>query len=866
VRLTPGTRLGPYEVLSTLGTGGMAEVYRARDTRLGRDIALKVVNEALAGNPELVRRFEKEARLAGSLNHPNLVAVYDVGLHDGVPYFITELLHGDSLRHRLSRGRIPVDSALDWAAQLAQGLAAAHARGIVHRDVKPENVFLTSDGHVKLLDFGIAKLAEGTRAEGPHGILDETVTPTGGGTQTGAILGTPAYMAPEQVRGEHVDARTDIFSLGAVLHEMLSGRRPFAGDSLVESGHAILHDEPPPLPDVPPFLAQLVRRCLAKDPEARLQSARDLAFALETLRPDVEPRPASRRGAFRSILRRPWWVLALMAVLVAAVVIARLRPSHAPALPPTVERVTFRPVAWPRIARFTPDGRVVFTVRQGGTEELFERNLASASLQPLGLQNMVLAATSSTGELAVFLTSHPFVPGEAFSATLARVPGGGGTPQPVAEDVVSADWSPSGELAIVRTAGTRFSLEFPIGKTLFQTMRPALIGNVRVSPRGDLLAFTHHPKGGFGTGGEVVIIDLEGRKRQVSRRWPRATGLAWSPRNEVWFAAGDDVANQLQAMPLTGSERTVYTSLAPIIVHDIAADGSVLIGQGFREFDIIFLGEGAANPRSLGWYDSNGSPRLSADGRLVLFSAWGIRRERGERVALLRKTSGAPPQNLGEGWGLDLSPDGRWALLASADGLTLVATGTGTRKNVPLPGLEIRTTRFLGSTSRAVSIARSSTDSGFRLYSIDLDRSSATPLSEPMKGLGELLDVLEISPDNQWAATRVAVDEKYAPVLHPLSGGKPVPLTGLGPNVRPVGWASKNELWLARVDQADPSVVGLIRFDVSRRVAVEERTIGSGGPEFVGDLHLTSDGKNIVFDQLRLAGHLYVIRGMASAR
>src|SRR5499433_1465218 len=203
----------------------MAEVYRARDTRLGRDIALKVVNEALNGDPDLVRRFEQEARIAGSLNHPNLVAVYDFGLHEGAPYFVTELLKGESLRQRLARGRIPVDTALDWGAQLAQGLAAAHAEGIVHRDVKPENVFITSDGHVKLLDFGIAKLAEARREESGHGLLDETLTPAGDATRTGAILGTPAYMSPEQVRGDSVDPRTDIFSMGALLYEMLSGRR-----------------------------------------------------------------------------------------------------------------------------------------------------------------------------------------------------------------------------------------------------------------------------------------------------------------------------------------------------------------------------------------------------------------------------------------------------------------------------------------------------------------------------------------------------------------------------------------------------------------------------------------------------------------
>ena len=346
MRLTRGSQLGPYEVLSTLGTGGMAEVYRARDTRLGRDVALKVVNEALSADSELVQRFEQEARLAGSLNHPNLVAVYDVGLYQGSPYFITELLQGETLRHRLARGRVPLDSALDWSSQLAQGLAAAHARGIVHRDVKPENVFVSSDGHVKLLDFGIAKLAEGNRPEGGHGLLEETVTPTGRGqTQTGAILGTPAYMSPEQIRGERVDARTDVFSLGAVMHEMLSGARPFSGASVLERAHALLHDDPAPLPNVPPLVAQVVRRCLAKEPDGRFQSARDLAFALEMLRSDVDPRPTSSRATPPASIRRRWWVLAVIAALAAGalVVVPRLQSSGPPLPPMTVEKVTDRP-------------------------------------------------------------------------------------------------------------------------------------------------------------------------------------------------------------------------------------------------------------------------------------------------------------------------------------------------------------------------------------------------------------------------------------------------------------------------------------------------------------------------------------------
>ena len=226
--LAPGIRLGPYEVLSILGAGGMGQVYRARDTRLGRDVALKLMADAGVQDGPLLTRFEQEARLAGSLNHPNVVVVFDVGRHEGAPYLVTELLQGETLRQRLEKGPIALDQALDWAAQVARGLAAAHAQGVIHRDVKPENIFITRGGHVKLLDFGIAKLTEAPRGSSPKQLLDSTA---GGSEMTveGQVFGTPSYMSPEQVRGEPVDARTDLFSLGAVLQEMVTGERAFPG-------------------------------------------------------------------------------------------------------------------------------------------------------------------------------------------------------------------------------------------------------------------------------------------------------------------------------------------------------------------------------------------------------------------------------------------------------------------------------------------------------------------------------------------------------------------------------------------------------------------------------------------------------------
>src|SRR5215468_4706365 len=319
----------------------MAEVYRERDGRLGREIALKVVNETLAGSPDLVKRFEQEARIAGALNHPNIVAVYDVGVHEGAPYFVTELLEGESLRQRMARGRVPVATALDWGIQLAHGLAAAHRRGIVHRDVKPENVFIVSGGQLKLLDFGIAKLAEEARAS-PHGLMDATVAPGGGATRTGSVLGSPGYMSPEQVRGEAVDARTDIFSLGEVLYELLSGQRAFPGGSVVESGYAILNQDPPTLPpSVPAGVAQVVFRCLEKDPERRLQTAADLAFALEVVRNPTGAvnAPALPRRGSRLVV--PLALLSGLALTLAIATWARPRLASTVASGPVVEQLTY---------------------------------------------------------------------------------------------------------------------------------------------------------------------------------------------------------------------------------------------------------------------------------------------------------------------------------------------------------------------------------------------------------------------------------------------------------------------------------------------------------------------------------------------
>ena len=289
--MLPGSKLGPYQIIEPIGRGGMGEVYRAHDTRLRRNVAIKTVAFGARDDPAMRERFAREARAVAALSHPNILAIYDVGEYDRIPYVAVELLEGDTLRPHLGTSPLPLSTALDYAVQIGRGLAAAHDRGIVHRDLKPENIFVTHDGQVKLLDFGLA-----TEPASEGG--DEATRAAR--TEAGLVLGTAGYLSPEQARGEHADTRSDIFSFGCVLYEMLAARRAFASASRIETLHAVLKEHPPDLTnlrsDVSPSLNRVVRRCLEKAPESRFQTARDLVFALENLAPASGPTPASSRA------------------------------------------------------------------------------------------------------------------------------------------------------------------------------------------------------------------------------------------------------------------------------------------------------------------------------------------------------------------------------------------------------------------------------------------------------------------------------------------------------------------------------------------------------------------------------------------
>src|ERR1041385_2438681 len=318
-----GTKLGRYEIRSKIGEGGMGEVYRAYDEAMHRDVAIKVLPADLTTDKERLARFEQEAQTAGALNHPNILVVHHIETHEGAPYIVSELLEGATLRERTGGAALPQRKAIDYALQTAQGLAAAHEKGIVHRDLKPDNIFITKDGRVKILDFGIAKLTQ------PEGIQSQTEIPTRRvDTNPGTVMGTVGYMSPEQVRGKGVDHRSDIFSFGAILYEMLSGHRAFHGESAADTMSAILKEDPPDLSDtnqnISPALERLVNHCLEKNPEARFHSARDLAFALEALSgstPTSAQTMAMTAVSSRRLTRRELILGSVAAVAVIAAII-----------------------------------------------------------------------------------------------------------------------------------------------------------------------------------------------------------------------------------------------------------------------------------------------------------------------------------------------------------------------------------------------------------------------------------------------------------------------------------------------------------------------------------------------------------------
>lgn len=809
--LSGGTRLGPYEIVSPLGAGGMGEVYRARDTRLGRDVAVKVLPATFASDSDRLQRFQQEARALATLNHPNILAVYDTGAHEGTPYLVSELLEGGTLREKLDAGALPARKATEIAAQVAQGLAAAHDKGIAHRDLKPENIFLTRDGRAKILDFGLAKQQ---RAE------SAAATISGPGTAAGIVMGTVGYMAPEQVRGDKADYRSDIFAFGAILYEMLSGERAFRRDSSAETMTAILKEDPPELDlaKVSPGLEKVVRRCLEKDPEHRFHSASDLGFAIEALtgsatsntHPVVAP-PHSKHWL---------WIAGLIVVGFGAVILFFTWP-RLPNSSVTAARITFeRGNIYD--ARFAPDGHTVIysAAWEGHPYALFSTREGAGESTPLGV-NGTIAGISQNGQMALLLDLHRVNTWMQWG-TLATMPLGGNAPREMLENVFDADISPDGsQFAVVRANGPRQQLEYPVGHVLYTT--DGYVSDPSISPDGTQVAFIDHPLYGDDRG-RLAIVDAKGNVRRLTPEFSGAHGAVWNTHTgELWTGASfADEPRAVWAVDRKGKMRLIWRAPLDLSLHAISPDGTVLLAREIATGEAYVGVPGkptSQNLAALGWATLG---FLSDDGKALFMTESGEGSGSGYLVEM-RKVDGSPAVHLGTGRGLAVTHDGKFVLTqepSHPDTLQLLPTGAG----------EVRTLTIGNLVTRSLNPANIlPDDSGFYLIAAEPGKSDRVYLIKFKGGMPQ-----PVTPEG-YAGRTISPDGKRLLITDPSGNygtwdfgqGRFEKLNGITAEDTPLAWdgdsiyvltgksypatinrvsvtTGKRELWVA-IQPSDPS-------------------------------------------------------------
>lgn len=864
--LNPGTKLGPYEIVAPLGAGGMGEVYRARDTRLGRDVAVKVLPASFAKDAERLRRFEQEARAAGALNHPNILAIYDIGVQDGAPYLVTELLEGETLRERLRASALPVRKVLDLAAQAIRGVAAAHDRGIIHRDLKPANIFLTKDGHVKILDFGLAKLIQPEAGAG----LGETQSPTRTAdpltqTEAGIVLGTVGYMSPEQVRGQPADARSDIFALGTILYEMLSGKRAFEKDSSADTMAAILKEEPPELSGegkkIPPAVERVVRHCLEKNPAERFQSARDLAFDLESLsgasatgaRALRTERPLHRRGS--PLLFAVLGTAGLIVVGVAGYFLGRGAVSA-----PTYHQLTFdRGLIYS--ARFAVDGPSVYysAAWNGQPVQLYSTNPNGPESRALNFTHSALFDVSSS-EMAISIGCKDLFVGDCEGA-LARVPISGGAPRQIAENVVSADWTAdASEMAAIRDVEGKFRVEFPLGNLIYES--PAWLDFLRVSPDGKSAAFAEFKLSG--DVGQVVIVDRTGKQIARSVSFPSVEGIAWPPSGkEVWFAAtaGHAWANSIQALSLTGKTRILLKLPSMIRLHDVSRDGRVLMSTESWTTGLQFRGPNDAKERDLSWLDDALVTDISSDGASLAFEEAGESVGVNEFEADMRGTDGSSPVKLGRANDPVFSPDGKWLLAGSVpfSKFLIFSTGAGQTKQLDAGGIQqIASLGWMPDGKQIYFVGNDGQQ--WRVYIQDLVGGAARAVTPSVLPKVDAIESDLVSPDGKYIFARDLIGKG---LIYPLAGGVPTAVPGMTPDDTWANWSSDGKS--AYVYQNMKVYDLVFRLDLAtgeRQQILQVAPQDTAGVTGLVPLRITSDGKAYAYTYDRSLSNLFIADGI----
>lgn len=866
--LAPGARLGPYEIIAPLGAGGMGEVYRGRDTRLQREVAIKVLPASLAHDERALQRLEQEARAVAALNHPNLLSIHDIGKTPaGAPYLVTELLEGEPLRQLLHAGTLGQAKAVDYAAQMARGLAAAHEKGIVHRDLKPENVFVTADGRVKILDFGLAKLTSA-------GSEDVTLAePAAAATAPGAVLGTVGYMSPEQVRGQPADARSDIFSLGAVLYEMLTGRRAFRGDSAVEVMSAILKEDPEPLSPpststasgtaahaLSPALDRIVRHCLEKQPRQRFQSADDIAFQLG----DVTQPSTTTINALPAV-RRPRAVPILSAALVLAVAATAwlaLRPTAQPALA-VLQRITYQR-GTVEGARFTDAGRnLVISADWNDAPAISVYSgaiPASASLpalQAMASAQGVVVAASSAGDIALLGADPQF----GMASLLSVISAGGSAPRPTLPDATGAAFAPgSSRLAVARRAPQGVStLEYPVGHVLYRT--GGFCTDLHFSPDGRSIAFLDHPSLQDDRGA-VALVDLQGHERRLTHDFFTAKGLAWADKGQqIWFTASDTEDRSLYAVTLKGRLRQVWQAPSRLTLEAVAPDGRVLLTSDDLRSSVRVITPHDPAGEEITIHDYSIFATVAADGSEVLVDDE-VGGEQNDYTTWLHTLgSNALPVRLGKGLPAALSPDGHWALTSLIDAdhqLMLLPTGPGEPRPLTPVKLQLRGLDLAAFTpsGAVVAIARRSANHPYRTYLIQRN-GNVRPVTPP--------GIVGMWPTSDGKYVLAELLSSHAWALYPLAGGAPTPEPAMPAGYLPLGFQSNDNQLLIRPAAASGTSQGIFSLNLrtgQRTPVMTVRPPVTAGLTLFRITSASRDGKTVAYYYQTVLSTLYVIKGL----
>jgi serine/threonine protein kinase/WD40 repeat protein len=861
--LSSGTRLGPFEILAPLGAGGMGEVYRARDSRLGREVAVKVLSSEFTSDPDRRRRFEQEARSASALNHPNIVTIHEIGSSGPTVYIAMELVNGGTLRELLHGGALPTKRLLNVAFQIADAVAKAHAAGIVHRDLKPENVMITTDGTVKILDFGLAKLQKPLSDQSSN-------LETAQETNAGSVLGTVGYMSPEQASGKTLDFRSDQFSLGSILYEMATGKRAFQRGTSAETLTAIIREDAEPVGqvngNVPAPFRWIVERCLQKDPDERYASTRDLARDLRSVHEHLSEVPVSGEVTGRAtpaksrgrspLLRATLAAVALLAAFgVGMLVQQRLgRPS-----PPSFQQITFGSGTI-HSARFAPDGQtIVYSAAwDGNPRKLFLKHPSSPEALPLELPSANLLSISPSGEMAIAVDcrlAHPSV----CEGTMARAALTGGAPRDVAEHIQEASWTPDGSnLVVVRDVSGKARIEFPIGKVLYETT--GYVSDARLSPKGDSIAFMDHPYSQDDSG-TVALLDLTGKKTTLTSRWNKEGGLAWSPSgDEIWFTATDTGANQsLYAVTLSGKVRVVIRVPGGIKLQDVARNGRVLLARGASRVGTLGLLRGDSRERDLSWLDYSFVADISPDGQTLLFD------EEGEAgganyTVYIRKADRSPVVKLGEGAALSLSMDGRWALAALSSPspfFMLLPTGAGEPKRLTMESVRPEQAAAWLPDGR-ILFAGNEANRGVRLFVQSVAGGKPRPITP--EGIGTAFPGFAVSPDGKSVA---AIGSDRRGMLFRIDGGgvsRPIP--GIVDGEFPLRFAEDGRslfVWKREL----PARVYRVDLETGNRELWKElMPVDPGGVERISNVVVTPDAKSYAYTYSRLLSDLFVVEGL----